>query len=93
MCYPKGDFKIGAHDVHLGTVESCDVYISGPQFEKWKHTQLILDVVEGRGAGFSLEAPEGVRFLTRSRMFTEDELTELENAGPVHRGAAVEAQV
>lgn len=77
MCYPRGEFKIGQRDVLLGEVEGCPVYIGGKQFEKWKHTHLTLDAVPGRGAGFSLEAPEGMRFLTRSRVFTDDELDRL----------------
>jgi uncharacterized protein (DUF779 family) len=66
MCYPRGDFLIGARDVLLGSVEGCEYYIGGDQWERWQHTRLILDVVPGRGAGFSLEAPEGVRFIIRS---------------------------
>src|ERR1043165_8372016 len=67
MCYPRGEFRVGARDVLLGEIEGCPVYIGGAQFELWKHTQLIIDVVPGRGAGFSIEAPEGMRFLTCSR--------------------------
>lgn len=66
MCYPAGELRIGAYDVKLGEVEGCEVYIGGQQWERWQHTRLVIDVVPGRGAGFSLEAPEGVRFLTRS---------------------------
>lgn len=77
MCYPVGDFKVGARDVCLGEIEGCPVYIGGKQFEVWKHTQLIIDAVPGRGAGFSLEAPEGMRFLTRSRVFSSEELASL----------------
>ncbi|MBV8107099.1 MAG: DUF779 domain-containing protein, partial [Hyphomicrobiales bacterium] len=62
-------------------------YIGAAQFEYWRHTQLIIDVVPGRGAGFTLEAPEGVRFLTRSRVFTDAEVAELESAGPPARAA------
>jgi len=74
MCYPLGEFKTGESDVLLGKL-SGDIpfYISGDQFEYWKHTQLIIDVVNGRGGMFSLEGPEGKRFLTRSRVFTEEE--------------------
>lgn len=68
MLYPKGEFRIGQRDVLLGEVEGTPVYIGGDQYELWKHTRLILDVVPGRGAGFSLEAPEGIRFLTRSKV-------------------------
>jgi uncharacterized protein (DUF779 family) len=62
-------------------------YIGAAQFEYWRHTQLIIDVVPGRGSGFSVEAPEGVRFLTRSRVFTDDEDADLEAAGPPARAA------
>lgn len=87
MCYPDGDFIIGDHDVLLGMVDpGVPVWISGPQFAAWKHTQLIIDVVPGRGAGFSLEAPEGMRFLTRSRAFTDDENTLLKTV-PVITGS------
>ena len=87
MCYPLGEFRIGQRDVYLGTIAGCPFYISGPQFEYWQHTHLIIDAVPGRGAGFSLEAPEGMRFLTRSRVFTDAELDELERAGEPPRGA------
>ena len=90
MCYPDGDFIIGDHDVLLGVLNAAGievpVWISGPQFAAWKHTQLIIDAVPGRGAGFSLEAPEGIRFLTRSRAFTDDENTLLETI-PVITGS------
>jgi uncharacterized protein (DUF779 family) len=66
MCFPDGEFRIGSRDVLLGTVEGCNYYIGGDQWERWQHTRLLLDVVMGRGAGFSLEAPEGVRFIIRS---------------------------
>lgn len=88
MCYPRGEFKIGERDVYLGSIAGCPLYISGPQFEYWQHTHLIIDAVPGRGAGFSLEAPEGLRFLTRSRVFTEEELDELDRSGPPPRGPA-----
>ena len=78
MCYPVGDFRIGQRDVCLGEVDGCEFYIGGKQYELWKHTHLTLDVVPGRGAGFSLEAPLGVRFLIRSRVFTGEELAGLE---------------
>lgn len=73
MCYPDGEFIVGDRDVLLGVVEGAPVWISGPQFEAWKHTQLVIDVVPGRGGGFSLEAPEGMRFLSRGRAFTDAE--------------------
>ena len=86
MCYPASDFRIGPQDVLLGTIAACDFYMGAAQFEYWQHTQLIIDVVPGRGSGFSLEAPEGVRFLTRSRLFSDDEAAALETAGPPARG-------
>ena len=86
MCYPAGEFKVGAQDVRLGTIDGAAFYIGAAQFEYWRHTQLIIDVVPGRGSGFSLEAPEGVRFLTRSRVFTDDEATALDRAGEPGRG-------
>ena len=87
MCYPAGDFRVGGQDVFLGEIAGCKVYIGAAQFEYWRHTQLIIDVVKGRGAGFSLEAPEGVRFLTRSRVFTDAEAEALNAAGDPPRGA------
>ncbi len=77
MCYPLHEFRVGAQDVFLGTIAGSPVYIGAAQFEYWAHTQLIIDVVPGRGGGFSLEAPEGVRFLTRSRVFTDEEAGQL----------------
>ncbi|WOJ90490.1 DUF779 domain-containing protein [Methylocapsa polymorpha] len=80
MCFPAGEFRTGPSDVFLGEIAGCPVYIGAAQFEVWSHTQLIIDVVAGRGAGFSVEAPEGVRFLTRSRVFNEAELAGLRSA-------------
>jgi len=73
MCYPRGDFRIGESDVLLGEIGDTPFYMSKDQYEYWKHTQLIIDVVDGRGGMFSLEGPEGKRFLTRSRVFTDEE--------------------
>lgn len=87
MCYPKGEFRVGANDVKMGTIHGCDFFMSGDQFEYWKHTQLTIDVVKGRGASFSLEIPLGVRFLTQSRLFTDDECERLE---PIERGGQEE---
>ena len=81
MCYPAGEFLVGDSDVLLGEVHGAKFYISRPQFEYWKHTQLTVDVVPGRGGMFSLEGPEGVRFLIRSRIFTDDEYAALKSAG------------
>jgi len=86
MCFPRSEFTVGQRDVWLGEVGGCPVYIGGRQFELWRHTQLVIDAVPGRGAGFSLEAPEGLRFLTRSRVFDSDELEALESQGPPRRG-------
>lgn len=90
MCYPLGEFRTGGSDVLLGHLEvgleaPVPFWMSASQFEYWSHTHLTVDVVKGRGAGFSLEAPEGVRFLIRSRLFTDEEVAELT---PVSRGAA-----
>jgi uncharacterized protein (DUF779 family) len=78
MCYPDGDFITGPADVHLGDLdiegpELVPVWMGRDQFNYWSHTHLTIDVVPGRGAGFSLEAPTGQRFLVRSRLFTDDE--------------------
>ena len=81
MCYPVNDFIVGDRDVRLGEIAGAPFYISAPQFEYWKHTQLIIDVVEGRGGMFSLENGEGVRFLTRSRLFSDAEVDALIAAG------------
>jgi uncharacterized protein (DUF779 family) len=77
MCFAEGEFRTGSSDVCLGEVFGCRFFMSGDQYEYWKHTQLILDVTPGRGSSFSLEIPLGVRFLIRSRVFTEQELVEL----------------
>ena len=88
MCYPAGEFRVGAQDVKLGAIDGAPFYMGAAQFEYWRHTQLIIDVVPGRGSGFSLEAPEGVRFLTRSRVFTDEEAAVLKDAGAPARGDA-----
>ena len=73
MCYPKAEFHLGSGDVLLGEVEGAEVWVSGPQFQAWKHTQLILDVVPGRGGMFSLDNGREKRFLTRSRVLSDEE--------------------
>ncbi|MER6053383.1 DUF779 domain-containing protein [Streptomyces sp. NPDC001793] len=84
MCYPAGEFRTGGSDVLLGRLavsgvsEPVDFWMSGEQFARWRHTHLTVDVVPGRGSGFSLEAPEGVRFLIRSRLFTDEERARLD---------------
>ncbi len=77
MCFPKGELMLNETDVWLGRIHGCDFYMSKDQFEYWQHTQLIVDVVKGRGASFSLEIPLGVRFLIRSRIYGDEELAEL----------------
>ena len=83
MCYPEGEFRTGASDVLLeelhidGVDEPVSFWMSTSQFEAWRHTHLTVDVVPGRGRGFSLEAPDGVRFLIRSRVLTPEELAAL----------------
>jgi uncharacterized protein (DUF779 family) len=83
MCYPRGEFLVGDQDVLLGTLGETPFYISGPQFEYWKHTELTLDVVPGRGGMFSLDNGEGVRFHIRSRVFTNEEIAALRSAGRI----------
>jgi uncharacterized protein len=78
MCFAQGEFKLGGQDVLMGAINGAPFYMSRDQFVYWQHTQLIIDVVPGRGASFSLEIPEGVRFLTRSRVFTDAELAEID---------------
>jgi uncharacterized protein len=83
MCYPLGEFVTGPADVLLGTLEiegvaePVPVWMSAAQFGYWSHTHLTIDVVPGRGGGFSLEAPLGVRFLIRSRMLSDEEMARL----------------
>jgi len=77
MCYPLGEFKVGASDVLLGEIHGCPFYMSRDQFELWENTHLTVDVVPGRGASFSAEIPLGVRFVIRSRLFTDAEREDL----------------
>ena len=80
MCYPDGDLLVGDSDVHLGDLEvpgldrAVPFWMSTSQYEYWKHTHLTVDVVKGRGSGFSVEAPEGVRFMIRSRLMSDAEM-------------------
>ena len=83
MCFEKGDFKVGSQDVWLGEVYGCDFFMSADQFEYWKHTQLTLDVTPGRGSSFSIEIPMGIRFMIRSKLFTTEEI---ENLNPIKTG-------
>ncbi|WP_067893728.1 DUF779 domain-containing protein [Nocardia vaccinii] len=87
MCYPRGEFRVGAADVLLGELPgSTPFWMSADQFDYWRHTHLTVDVVPGRGSGFSLEAPGGVRFLIRSRLLTDTEVEQLD-ADPPRTGA------
>jgi uncharacterized protein (DUF779 family) len=82
MCFPRGDLLVGEQDIQLGEIGGHPFYIGAAQFEYWQHTHLIIDVVPGRGGMFSLEGPEGVRFLTRSRLYTDDEARRLQSQPP-----------
>ncbi|WP_024805073.1 DUF779 domain-containing protein [Nocardia sp. BMG51109] len=87
MCYPRNEFRVGAADVLLGELPGgTPFWMSADQFEYWRHTHLTVDVVPGRGSGFSLEAPDGVRFLIRSRLLSDAEVEALE-ADPPRTGA------
>ena len=89
MCYPAGEFRVGGQDVLLGHVAGdVPVWIGAAQFEYWRHTQVTIDVVPGRGAGFSLEGPTGRRFIIRSRVFSDAEVDALNAAGPPPHGGA-----
>jgi len=77
MCFEKGDFKVGNSDVCLGEIAECEFWMSKDQFEYWKFSKLTIDITPGRGSSFSLEIPMGVRFLVKSRLFTEAELSDL----------------
>lgn len=90
-CFPVGDYRIGEADLLLGEIDGCPFYIGAPQFEYWRHTQMILDVVPGSGAGFSIEGPEGISFLTRSRVFTDAECEALEGVGEPLRATSAPA--
>ena len=82
MCFPRGDLMVGAQDILLGEIGGQPFYIGAAQFEYWQHTHLIIDVVSGRGGMFSLEGPEGMRFLTRSRLYTDEESRHLMSQPP-----------
>ena len=83
MCFPRSEFKVGSRDVFLGEIGQQPFFIAEDQYSYWEHTQLIIDVVKGRGGMFSVEGPTGNRFLTRSRVFTEDEYSEHKSNPPV----------
>ncbi|WP_127806360.1 DUF779 domain-containing protein [Hydrogenophaga sp. NH-16] len=77
-CYLLGEITMGQGDVFLGTIGGCEFYMSKSQYATWRHTQLIIDVIEGHGGTFSLEGPEGKAFHTRSRVFTPEEMVQIE---------------
>ena len=96
MCFPEGEFITGDSDQFLGeleagTPEPVPVWMSKEQFAYWRHTHLTIDLVPGRGAGFSLEGPTGFRFLIRSRLLTEEETAELDAADAASVGAQPQA--
>ncbi len=78
MCFPAGEFRTGDSDICLGEICDCPFWMSRDQYEYWKHTELTIDVVTGRGSSFSLEIPLGLRFMVRSRLFTDEEFNALE---------------
>ena len=80
MCFSRNEFFVGGSDVYLGDIGDTPFYMGAAQFAYWAHTQLIIDVVPGRGGMFSVEGPEGVRFLTRSRLYSDEEWAVLEAA-------------
>ena len=80
LCMKKGEMRIGDSDVLLGVIHNTPFYISGSQYEVWKHTKVIVDVVDGGGNAFSLESPEGISFHIRSKVFTEDEQSQMDDA-------------
>ena len=77
MCFQDGELMLDNSDVCLGEIHGCLFYMSRDQFEYWKHTQLIIDAIPGNGGMFSLERPSGLRFITRSRLFSDEELSDL----------------
>ena len=84
MCFPRKEFRVGSRDIFLGTICDQPFFIAADQYSYWEHTQLIIDVVPGRGGMFSIEGPSGKRFLTRSKVITEDELIEHKKNPPLN---------
>jgi uncharacterized protein (DUF779 family) len=82
MCFPRDEFKVGSRDIYLGEIKGQPFFIAQDQYTYWEHTKLIIDVVPGRGGMFSLEGPTGKRFLTRSKVFSDEEYNELKNNPP-----------
>jgi len=77
MMFPRSDFPLGGSDVKLGEIGGVSFYMSKSQFSYWEHTHLTIDVVKGNGGMFSLERPSGLRFLTRSRLYSDEEFAAL----------------
>ena len=98
MCYQAGEFRVGGSDVLMNEITVAGIpapikfYMSLEQFEVWRHTFLTIDAVPGRGSGFSMESPEGMRFLTRSRLFTDAEAEAMANE-PVYLGSGERAKL
>lgn len=86
MCFAQGEFMLGDYDVLLGEIAGTPFYMSRSQFEYWEHTHLIIDAVPGNGGMFSLERPTGLRFLTRSRLYGDEEWAAIEALGPPQSG-------
>ncbi|MFN4342988.1 MAG: DUF779 domain-containing protein [Azonexus sp.] len=82
-CYLQGEVTIGPYEIHLGDIGGVPFYMTATQYEYWKHTQLIIDVMDGRGDTFSLEGGTGKAFLTRSRLYTDAEWAALQTTGLV----------
>jgi uncharacterized protein (DUF779 family) len=78
MCFVEGEFRIGSSDVRIGEIAGCPFFMNENQFEYWKHTQLTIDITPGRGSSFSLEIPLGLRFIVHSKVFSDQEMEELE---------------
>ena len=77
MCFAKGDFRVGSRDLCLGEIEGCKFYMAADQFEYYENSHIVVDVTQGRGSSFSLEIPLGLRFMAVSRIFTDEELTNI----------------
>ena len=92
MCFRRSGFRIAARDVLLGAIEGSPFFVSAAQFPYWANSQLTIDVVPDGGDSFSLEAAEGVRFITRSRVFSDAEIDALDAAGPPPVGPDAMAQ-
>ena len=86
MCYTKGEFYLGNADVEIGTVRNTPFYMSAEQFEYWEHTHITLDAIKGTGGQFSLERPTGLRFIIRSRIYTDEEWDYLKDQPVKHCG-------